>query len=963
MVTVSQGFVIPPKISMPIDKQLGTVIGIDFIEDPLLKANIIMDPEFIWVNSLLQDLSIETPTVQQKRLESLYSLMDIDDLLRNEISPFYSKVVSNLYENIYLFRTLRDSHILTNLKYIRLINLCVDKCSSEPFSHSLLLREYLFYLLDQLGGKSDKNFTVKGKENTTDTIDNDKLHQVDPIEDVSVNLKLLISELIFFFLLNIGGKGVEINMNFKFHLEDLIFLLVNKHIGKLDFKYALKVKLPTNKIDRPFLARSSSKSSRSHTNSPTPYEAHNSLTYDYTSNKGILLSNSIPNPVQINNSVERTLLARSLVLYTTTGTENRELPSLLWKNQHILLFTSSLVKCHDIDLRLAALKFLLHPIIYKKEVYKNDRQTLVKYLPYLFQSLDYEYLPFWFDPFEIITNLMALFNEINPSNNPVTFYINHSNSYEPFLELLSRSIRLSKDNEYMSETLIRMIQLWASLAAFDEKTRTTVITIPGLLSRLGYDIKAHTNLLNEFIEYYLSISSTGSSEMNEIQFPPLHDSRLVLSWLQLLKAFSRSVTALRTKLQKAHLTETLTRLLTTCYKVTQVAYNVGDDFLKMELQIMGLALGNICNFMVEFSSLQASVLQTDFLGTIKNILDDNLFNTNTETNVNDERTTVFRTINLEDVKTYSLWILRHLMYNCQNTEKMKLLEQIPFDIILDFVNDPSWPVQEQCFQLLRNLTCNSRRVVNLLLEKFKYVEYVTDPNTGSTNQVNSTYLFEYLSRKMRLLNVREKTQRKTLEAILYILNNIAAVNENKKKLVVEQDEILLILKDILSGSSQNSSKYGNDSELKLASLWVLNNLLWNSSLSTYTQYVLEGYTATAGNNYNSSSNNNSSDSNGSINSPSNYNDDLKPYLGRTHGGSSSRAGTGDDKDFIHPYDNLNSAGSIHANDSTVERCQKLANIGLYGLVKQNIFDESLDVREKARTLLYHMDLLLKKVEE
>lgn len=934
-------------------------------DNQLLNVQYLVDTDLKFICQLTDDLERKPPTDQHKRLDELFSLMDIDDLLRKEIGLDYLRAVSKVYKNITLCDSLKENDLTTNLKFIKLINLCVNNCPTQSYPKVHLLSEYLLNVIDRFKAlSSEENLQ-------NDEASNRATNNVDINNDMT--LKLLISELLYYFLLDRKNKQAEIDIHFKLSMEDLIYLLVNKYIHSLNFKYSVKVKLPWNKISKtPRSGTGSSTSSLQQHTPETSVESRTSYKYELSSNKGISLANAIPNPVIINNVIERNILIRSLVIYTTISTEKPEYPSILWTTPHIMLFVSSLLKHPDIELSLAALLFLIHPIIHSKNIYKNNKQSLSKCLPYLFQSLDYDYIPFWFDPFKIITMLLILFNENDPSNNPVTIYIENSNSYEAFLELLSISIFHRSDNEYISETAIRMIQLWASLAAFDEKTRCTVIGIPNILTKLGKDIKSHIDLLTEFTQYYLSTSSMQLDiEGNPTNYPPFYDSRLVLAWLQLLKSFSRSVTALRTKLQKAHLTETLTKLLNASYKLTQVAYNAGGDFLKRELEIIGLTLGNICNFMVEFSSLQASVLQTDILGTIKEILYDNLFNPHSETNMNHERANAFKGLNLEDIKTYSLWVLRHLMYNCQNAEKMKLLERIPFDIILDFINDPSWPVQEQCFQLLRNLTCNSRRVVNLLLEKFKYVEYKTNPITGMNEQVGSTYLFEYLARKMRLLDIRNKTQRKTLEAILYIINNIAAVNENKKKLVVEQNEILDILKDILSESSQNLTKYGNDSELKLASLWVLNNLLWNSSLSTYTQYVLEGYSATAGNNYNNSNSINSSSEesiNISSNPLDNANDDSKPFeeeiSSSLEGQQRSLEDTMDneDKEFIHPYgtdQSNNNTSSVHANDSTVERCKRLADIGLYSLVKQNIFDESLDVREKARTLLYHMDLLLK----
>ena len=966
-------------------------------ENQLMNARYILEPDFDFISNLLKDLSVVPSSLQQKRLDTLYSIMNINDMLKEEISYDYLRTVRYLYSNISLNETLVTNDLVTNIKFLKLINLCVNKCPCLSYPHLTQFKEYFFYLIDKFKSPLDNNsFSIN--------------------EDDKMAYNTLLSDLLLHFILHINNEIWRLDYTFISYLEDLIFQIINKYIHGINFKYSLKVKFPWNKTSNspnPLLFVPKDKQTINHQLSqPQSEDTSSSFNYDYLSNKGVLLSNLIPNPVKISNIIECTILSRCLALYTEINSFNSmvnnknktnlssnkiNIPVLkLWQNPHVILFISSLLRYPNVDLQLASLKFLLYPLLHEEcnilnkdnNTDINNQRTIMKYLPYLFQSLDYEYIPFWFDPFDYIIRLSVLFNEKDPANNPILLYIEESNVYRTFLDLFAKCVALSSKNQYILETLIRMIQIWASFSAFDEQTRCTVIDIPNILTKLRDDIESHINLLNEFIEYHHTISNNGTNKGT--MFPTLHDSKLVLAWLQLLKSFSRSVTLLRTKLQKAQLTETLAKMLNILYKLTHVAYDVGNDFLKIELDIMGLTLGNICNFMVEFSSLQASVLQTDIISTIKDILTDNLFNPNSEKNLNKERTNAFKALKLQNIKTYSLWVLRHLMYNCPNSEKMKLLQRIPLDVILDFINDPDWPVQEQCFQLLRNLTCNSRRVVNLLLEKFKYVEYRVDSKSGLNKQIRSTYLFEYLARKMSLLDMRDKAQRKTLEAILYIINNIAAVNENKKRLVVEQDDILEILKDILSESSQNQSKYGNDSELKLASLWVLNNLLWNSSLSTYTQYVLEGYTATAENSENknasyiSTNNNNtagledtqnSSDSGRSSSEENTYNsnNELKPYSLLTKEDRSNETGeeyneeeddNKEDDGFIHPF-RITTRGSnrrsVHANDSTVERCKKLEAVGLYDLIRQNIFDDSLDVREKARTLLYHMDLLLEKI--
>lgn len=185
------------------------------------------------------------------------------------------------------------------------------------------------------------------------------------------------------------------------------------------------------------------------------------------------------------------------------------------------------------------------------------------------------------------------------------------------------------------------------------------------------------------------------------------------------------------------------------------------------------------------------------------------------------------------------------------------------------------------------------------------------------------------------------------------------MNENKKQLVVEQDEILEILSEILAASAQNPTRYGNDSDLKLASLWVLNNLLWNSESANHSQFGLDGYPPT---------------SRDSSSAPIDYSEPPSGRVSRNeiHGITSNTDHNSaidediDDSSALQDNEERNDEfvrhipeGRSQNNNSTVLRCKKLVDLGIHELVKKNIFDDSLSVREKARTLSFHMDLLLR----
>ncbi|GAV49259.1 hypothetical protein ZYGR_0N06660 [Zygosaccharomyces rouxii] len=843
--------------------------------------------------------------INNLKLDILNMVLNLEENIRIELGQCFVDAVDKVYQIKSLPQglatTANDS--TTNYKYVRLINLCLENYETCSYPHAQALQKGLIRLLYRCLGNSNQLATVDDKK--------------------------CVIELFKFFLY-MGKRDQLFNLELLVPLENLLSEMAEKYALNINFKYVIRVK--------------ASKSSAA------------SVKYDPLSNKGLELNSSIPNAVNIDNPLDKDLLSLGLALYSSLYPHGKEHKDSLWEQVRFEMVVSSLLKSGDIDLKCCALDFFIYPFLNEPEVWQQ-KQRLKQILPYLVDSFNYQSLPWWFDPFDRLNSLIELYHRHEPLSNPVISFLSKTNVVYGLLTLFSQCLSLKYQNNSTLRSLTKFIRLCASLSAFDELYRSLLLEEKPLIHHLENGMEKHLNLLQEFLlNKQLIMHLEGDDSLS---LPPLYDSEITMAWLLLLKSFSRSVTALRTSLKRNRLAELLLNLLRTTYKTCQECEFAGRDFLKAEIGIMGITLGGICNFVVEFSYLQSFMLKNGIVEIIGEILTDPLFNSK-QPWPSEKRRHVFEGISTDEVETNALWVLRHLMYNCQNSEKLDLLIKIPMSTILEYINDSSWSVQEQCFQLIRNLTCNSRKVVNILLENFKNIHYESDPNDGKPITVGGTYLFEYLARKMKLLDPTDIVQRKTLEGILYILVNLAAVNENKKELVIEQDEILNILHDILSESPQRVSRYSNDSKLKLASLWVLNNLLWNSMISRYTHYALEGYTPSQ-----------ESDSRALIhqNSPFSSNNDIDKVLmddeeedeeedDQEENGEDTSDTSDNDDEFVHHSMSTDSA-SHHANRAAIERCNKLVNMGMYDLVKQNIFDESLSVREKARTLLYHMDLLLK----
>ncbi|KAL3232956.1 hypothetical protein RNJ44_04872 [Nakaseomyces bracarensis] len=856
-------------------------------------------------NELLTVRCSDATDLQLVKLDILTVLTNLDTTVIEALGQVYYDIIQRVYNEVELASTLSINSALINYKFVKLVNACRFKAPTIKYPHYEQFQQYLLVLLNKLFS------TTIDSNNIATTIELLTFHLQDGKDNVTI-----ISPL------------------FRQQLAILLTRIFRKYGDQINYKYMIRV--------------------RKHKNGK-------SVKYKPLSNRGISSTLSIPNAVVISDTQDEKLLSLALVLYTWSykGTKVHS----LWEDGDFQLFVTSFMKSEILSLKCAALEFLISPYMQIENTWQK-KQAILKILPYLLDLFNQQPIPPWFDLFETLIQLIELYNKHEPMSNPIIGFLSKSNMLYGILGLFFECMSLNKQTDASIKTLTKCVKFCATFAANDEKYRSLLLEHKFLLTNLEFGLELHLSLLNEFLSCQEQFKNGNFvTQMNGL--PALYDSDLCYEWLYLLKSFSRSVTALRTTLKRNKLPELLLQLLRKTHEITKNCYFVGQDFLDAELRIMGQTLGTICNFVVEFSNLQPYLVKNGIVDIIENLLTDPLFNSSSIWEC-EARKKALLECNTDEVKTNALWVLRHLMYNCQNEEKLDMLSKIPMEVILEFVNDPSWSVQAQAFQLIRNLTSNSRKVVNILLENFKEVEYRLDPVTGKTTAVGSTYLFDFLVHKMKKLDTNDLPQKKTLEGILYIIVNLAAVNENKKDLVIEQDEILEVLSEILAASPQNPTSFGNDSELKLASLWVLNNLLWNSEFSNHSQFALDGYpgisrdsSVAPGDISETPSGRVSRNENitGSSGGNDTNHDEEMDYDDRSAIDDDDEEDYDRSDEFVRPAHEYNRNQN---NNATVLRCKKLVRLGIHELVKKNIFDDSLSVREKARTLSFHMDLLLRE---
>ncbi|SCU81074.1 LAMI_0B04698g1_1 [Lachancea mirantina] len=853
----------------------------------------------------LVDLALVRRESLPEALDALVSLFNIHLELQGEFWEVYMRATESIVANFRIDESENDEVLY---KKLALINTCLQRDETNEYVKQVLKGASLAGAPERLLAQQIQKLLSRNG---------------------SVITREIIAGLLRLYL----RAAVDVLQEQKPVVEALLLYLFRKYSDQLEFKYVVKV-------------------ARKGIHAPV---------YNPLSNKGIENCSALPfmtapRAVIIYDQLDKELFSLGVHVYLRIF-ENVTTPELrdenLWKSGQFVLFVTSFLKSDDIGLKAPALRFFTYPY-FTSPNNTLPRQSLRLIIPALVQTFNYYNLPCSFDPFEILTGLINIYNETEPLNNPITDFLYRTDLVNGIVYMLSKCLSLDQQNQSSITVLAKFIRLCACLTSFDEKCRTLLLEDKNILLHAERGLESHLILLRAFVSYKGDLNEP----LSESDLPPLHDSELTLSWLLLLKSFSRSITALRTSLKRDKLAELLLDIVRVVYDLIKHVDFKGLSLIRAEVGIMGAALGILSNFVVEFSNLQSYIITNGIIDAIGDVLSEPLFN-NKIPWTPDAREALLEDVPSSEIKTNALWVLRHLMYNSQDKDKLELLGKIPLSVILHFVNDSNWLVQEQCFQLLRNLTCNSKKIVNLLLGSFDDSAPSTSCLEASPSNIRSTYLFDFLVHKARMLDYRDVHQRKTLEGVLYIVVNISAINENKRQLIIEQDDLLHIVQEILSKEPESEDGDATFADLQIACLWIVTNLIWNSTFSAYSQRSPIDYGSTR---HNAGALTVEGAPAGEQPDKADYqtgddiaDDDASDDADKNEIVTNQSVGDGGDADeFVRPY---RMAPSPKVKNAGLERCLKLVNLGIYDLLKFKSFDKNLTVREKARTVVLHMDQL------
>ncbi|KAJ1910751.1 hypothetical protein H4219_006133 [Mycoemilia scoparia] len=145
----------------------------------------------------------------------------------------------------------------------------------------------------------------------------------------------------------------------------------------------------------------------------------------------------------------------------------------------------------------------------------------------------------------------------------------------------------------------------------------------------------------------------------------------------------------------------------------------------------------------------------------------------------------------------ALFTLKNMMCNSETELKVKIMETVGYDRIKDYVYGKDKDFQNLSAQVIRNMVCGSAEGVEAVLNA--YAE----------------------SGLMDIIQILITSKSDTiLTDSFYIITNIAAIDEKYRDVFIRYRSILEAVLDNLSHPSY---------EVKLACVWCINNLTWNSN--------------------------------------------------------------------------------------------------------------------------------------
>ncbi|VEU24137.1 DEKNAAC105377 [Brettanomyces naardenensis] len=282
-------------------------------------------------------------------------------------------------------------------------------------------------------------------------------------------------------------------------------------------------------------------------------------------------------------------------------------------------------------------------------------------------------------------------------------------------------------------------------------------------------------------------------------------SELTLSTCYLMRAMSRSASMLRTFLIDLDPVELLVNL--SCAPIVNIT-GIDDDLAEREVVLRSVVLGIMANLVVEFSAVRERFFQIDLYNLLRRYIEPK-----------GESSSVSASSTL--LRVSALQVIRNSLYSDDSVFKQQFTSGSALDLIFELCEDPSDKVQQQCFNILRNIS-----VTSLAHSARLYDSYAISSARSKTGDKD---FLEFLRRHLESAQNPETTT-----AINYILVHFASSTLQSKLLLTQNESLLKKLLELLKEPIPEGASEDEDDKywkVKLSIVWIVTNLTWREETS------------------------------------------------------------------------------------------------------------------------------------
>ncbi|ODV94841.1 hypothetical protein PACTADRAFT_17521 [Pachysolen tannophilus NRRL Y-2460] len=384
---------------------------------------------------------------------------------------------------------------------------------------------------------------------------------------------------------------------------------------------------------------------------------------------------------------------------------------------------------------------------------------------------------------------------------------------------------------------------------------------------------------------------------------------ITLSTCYFIRSLSRSVSLLRTYLLDLKITDLLLKILKQPQVITDDC-----DLKDGEVILKSVVLGIISNFVLDFSAFKEDIVKSEISSLLAEFI---------------------TTSDYDMIKIYSLAMIRNFLYGINdNSTKDKFINKISLEKIFELCYSPNVKIQEQCFNIIRNLCSGSLNYSDKIISEFNISKI-------AKLQKEKGFL-DFLNKKLSTLDPAKDVE--LMSSICYILVHLAASNENNRSRLMANISLLKTLLRVLDD-------YKVDSKIKLPCIWIIINLTWKDDTSPIDN-----------------------DSSSTPEEDADEEDDQEEVEADAEAevDDDVDADVDDDDDVMDvdeelpskvPKNSNNNSDISNRNNNNVvrkssarQRVRKLTDMGFYSTIKNFINSSySLDIKERAKTALFQLN--------